>query len=379
MTSTKAMGLAVCVCALAARADDYDDALARARLAQAQGDLATAVTVLRQALEAWPQDYLLAVELAALLQRAGELEQAAQAWRTAIARSPAAPEAHLGLVATLAQQGRCEEARLEARSTDAQSTSTTGLLSDCDANAPKVALSVSGAELVFANHTGTAGTVTLDVPVGGFSFGLTGRYTQLFTSATTLTASSGQEEVYLRAGYGTRTFGASLVGAVVNDESGVVGLSGHVGVTLRYSPWGDVLLAASASFYSSLQVVRVEPSWRIPLGEYFSVTPAVAAQWSAGQYFFTPSLTVAFNHPRVSAWLGARYGEEVRPAWLLHSLVYGLAENVTWGGFAGVRVDLAGPVSVQAAWALDHLKASPGGDAAGSLLNTFTLGPIFHF
>lgn len=366
-----------------AAADAYDDALTRAHAAEARGDLAGAIDALTPALAAFPQDYEIAVEIASLEARRGHVDEAARMYRLAIARSPRGAPARLGLVAMLAAAGRCDDVDAEVRAAGA-------LLSPAAVPAcvrspmrTPVAIGLSFNQLFFPSHpyksAASGATASVDVPIGAWSVGATGRHLSLSSRDETVMPAFTQQEGYARVGVGNATFGASLLFGVVRDGSGKLGTSEHVGTVLRWSPAGDLMLAATVSAYSDDTIVRVSPSYRLGLGSGFSLTPAVAMQRAEGATWWNGSLTLSYDGAKGGFFVGGKYGEEVRPAYLADSVVYDMPEHVTWGLWAGGRVRLGESLALRVAYSLDHLEGSSGTTPVSSNLHALTVGPVITF
>jgi tetratricopeptide (TPR) repeat protein len=369
-------------------ADDADDAFARARAAEARGDLAAAVDALTPSLLAYPQDYQLALAVAELESRRGRREAAIVAYRAAIARSPRAEGARAGLVHELAWAGRCDEAETELRAIvpppGAAAEAARNAVATCGLASPSpVTIGLAFNHLEFPSHpyksAGNGATAAVDLARGGWSFGLTGRYLSISSRDTTAMASFTQQEGYARAGFGTAKLGASLLFAVLRDGSGKLGTSEHVGTALRWSPAGDLVLTATVSAYTDETVLRISPSYRIPILPKVSLTPAVALQRAEGATWWNGSLTLAYDARRLSLFAGGKYGEEVRPANLSESVVYNMTEHVTWGVWAGARVRLGDDLALRLAYSLDHLEGSSGTTPVSSNLHAFTIGPVITF
>lgn len=91
--------------------DDYERALAKARLAAAQGRYDDAAAALEAALPTWPQDFALRVELAWARLRAHRFLEAEAAYRAALELNAESYEARWGLADALLAQQRWDAAR----------------------------------------------------------------------------------------------------------------------------------------------------------------------------------------------------------------------------------------------------------------------------
>jgi hypothetical protein len=371
-------------------ADEADDARARARDAEARGDLGAAARALRPAVEAFPQDYELALELADLEARSGHSDEAIRSYRDAAARSPAAEGARVGLVSQLARTGRCEDAATELGALGASTTTMASVARDevasCNHRAPGATIVTFGAaydNLQFTGHryksSADGATAFVDLGLGAWSLGVTGRYLSIHSRDTSVLPAFAQQEGYARLGTGNATFGASLLFGVVHDGSGSLGTSIHAGTALRYSPLGDLVLTGTVSAYTDQTILRVSPSYRAALGYGLSLTPAVAVQRAGDGVWGSGSLTFGYDSARWGASLGGRYGEEVRPASLADAYVYAVPEHVMWGTWAAARVQLTSRIQLRASYAVDRLQTTTDGVVTASYLQSLTVGPAFTF
>ncbi len=366
-----------------ARADAWSDALAASARAEAAGDLDGAVQPLRAALDAYPQDVALLLALGRIELARGRSAEAVRAYREATARSPRAADAYAGLAWALAAERRCGEARDAAlvasaleRALDA--TAVAGACEAAIAVAPEVAVAANA--LAFPGHARKSwawgATVSTDAALGSLRAGATVRALSVSSRAAAVVPSFGQQEAYARVGWQTLDAGVGAVGAVVRDASGETGTSGHAGLALRASPAGDLLLSLAASFYPDGSVLRAEPAWRLPLGGGLYATPAFALSRALGATYGAGSLSLSLAGVSGSAWVGAKYGAEVRPAYLAQSVVYDLAEPVRWGASAGGSLRLARDVDLRLTLSFDALGATAASGASAIYAASF--GPAFR-
>jgi hypothetical protein len=353
LASAFALALVLVLAAAPAAADDADDASARADALAAGGDLAGAVSALTAARDAYPQDYQLALGVARLESRRGGGERAIAAYRVAVARSPEAADAREELAFELARAKQ----------------------------SAWLALGASYGHVAFPGHavksTGDGVTLDASAALGGLTLWGTGRVTSFGTRDASVTSSFTQEEGYLSAGYGAATFGATLHAAVLHDGSGSLGTSLHGGASLRWSPAGDLVLALAASRYDDGDVFRAAPSYRVGLGAGFSLTPSVAVQRAEGKTYGSGSLTLAWDTPGLSFFAGAKYGEEVRPAYLDAHVVYAINEHVQWGLWGGARVRVNDTLSLRASYGFDQLATTTS--SGTSQIHALSLGPVLTF
>jgi hypothetical protein len=237
--------------------------------------------------------------------------------------------------------------------------------------------------MLFPGHayksSATGGSASLDLPLGDWTVGATGRYLSLSTRDEDVVPAFAQREGYLRVGVGNRTVGGTMVLAALHDGSGALGSSYHAGVALRWSPAGDFVLAATVSAYSDETVYRLSPSYRIPLGYGVSLVPALALERAENGTYGSLALSLAWDGTSGGFFLGGKVGEEVRPAYLTDSVVYDVEEHVGAGLYVGGRISLGSHVSLRATYSFDHLLATPASGSTASGLHSLSIGPVFTF
>lgn len=351
--------LVSCVLAYAAPAegdapDAYERAMQRAREAEASGDYAGAARALRAVVDSYKQDYAIALELGWAFERAGDPALAERAYRVAHARAPASTDARLALE-------RFD--RVERPAVDA--------FGGFDAYAfPGDPTKSSGLGLV----TGVTGA-----PGGGWTLGATYRYGAFTPPAGAPTPAFVQHEGYVRAGFERRAAAVEVQAAVVSDGSGLLGISEHVGASVRWSPAGDLLLDGALSLYRDVTVPRVALAWSIPVAGPLRLTPGVAAQDVNGQALANASLALLVRAPWAAAWAGVKAGDEVRPAYLPVQVVYDVPSRVRWGAWAGARVRAGGPLSLFATYSFDRMQRTDALQPVNSDAHALVLGASVAF
>jgi tetratricopeptide (TPR) repeat protein len=352
----------------AARADAYDDAMARAARREAAGDLDGAAGELELLLgfDLYPQDVELPSRLGALHLRRGRWLDAERAYRLALTRSPKAVDPLAGLAVAVARQGRCDESSLLfARVLGAAPDHPVR----AEASAPCVppqslwvtpGLSVDG--LFYRAGTRRAavgGSARVDVEhASGLFAGGTYRFLEFFGRSTSTLSAWSQNEGHFRLGWASPRFGAALRYAVVADGSQAIGDSHHGGLDLRWSPFGDVALASSVSVYDDLTVLRFEPSWRIPIAWGLSIRPAMSVQWTKPYTYIGASATAHFERGPVQVWAGGKGGPEMRPAYMTLDAIYNLKEEIEFGFWAGGSVNAGKGVRIHLRYSMDRLEGA---------------------
>lgn len=349
--------LALASAARGASADDYDAAVDRSMLLEREGRHAEAIDLLTRARVDFPQDFTIALRLGWLSFLAARYEVAEAAYRDAVRLSGGqSAEARSGLGWTLLRLGRKREAAGELRAAvdldPADAVAADGLALALAPDPPIVELFPAFALVghwyskhPYKSYAGTASLGASVLVARRLLLGATYRGSLFaFDPSADLprraTTTFAQHEAYASIGWSAPRAAALAQGAVVDDGSGFSGTSYHLGGTLRYSPWGDGVLAGSYSRYPDVAVGRAEVSWRIPLGERLWVRPAVAAQRVGDETLATGYGTVGYDGPRFGAWAGGKLGDEVRPAYLSVPFVMNVPERVLYGGWGGVRASL---------------------------------------
>jgi hypothetical protein len=177
-----------------------------------------------------------------------------------------------------------------------------------------------------------------------------------------------QHDGYVGAGYAAPRLGASLhygvLSGALDTSPDYAEISHHIGGVFRYSPWGDGTLAATASLYPQEIVLRAEAGWAFPIvaasrlrAWSLQLRPAVALQRSGGETLPSGSLSLRVDHPRISAFLGGKYGTEIRPAYLAQEVVYNGPERIPLGLWAGLSVQPSArdAVGLSLSYAFDRL------------------------
>jgi len=334
---------------------------------------------------AFPQDYGLWLRAGWLRYRAGHWRRAQRHYRRAIELSQGSLDSRLGLGWSLLDDGRRRDAiaTFEALERDAPES-------------PRVAeaLDLARARPVVATHVRTSLTghgyplhPTLSRGIGGqvggglqiaehglvsASYGFSRLAYEPTTQALALSAGNGpsmgdnggmgeaggtgpgygrgtngdpfvedtfdQHHVYAAAGVTWPTAGALLQYGLLHDE-GLVDVHA-VGTSLRWSPWGDVLLGVSTTIEGDRMRPRVAPSWRLPIHPHASLHPGASIQAEDAQVLGTGRLTATFHGDRGAVWLGGMGGRERRPALLDIPIILNLGDDLRYGVWLGGHLSL---------------------------------------
>jgi tetratricopeptide (TPR) repeat protein len=386
--TTFAAALVISATASPAAADDpdpYEDGRAQAAQLESAGRVDQAVRLLTAMLPYFPQDIDLRLQLAWMLHHAGRFEEAAQRFSEAIAVSPAAVEPHLGLAHALARLDRCEEARPHYERVAAErpdlGEAAEGLARCAPVPAVRVTASVALGGVYYPDHPEKhlTGSITAGLALAhrsGFYLDAAYRYARFAPPDGAPFSAWDQHEAYGTIGYSGKLGGFLAHYAFVHDGSGSLGNSHHVGFTARFSPYGDIELRGSASFYDDMKELRIEPSWRIPIYGGLSIRPAAGIQDAGGEVFATVMGTLSFDHRRFSLWAGGKYGDEVRPVYFALPVVYDVSEKIAWGAWGGASVNVSDGVRIHLSYAMDRLKLASGAEANA---HAMTLGVAVSF
>lgn len=371
-----ALGLAIASPGLAA-ADPYSDAFERSAVEERAGRFDSALAILRDAEAKYPEDYALSLQIGWVSFRAGLWEDAEVAYARAAQLSHGAYDARLGLAWTRAKRGQCDRAAFAALSAERpEDTRASDGVRFCEqpSQSPYTAWG-SGTYLLLRNAQAYGGAVGLLVTPGRWLFA--GAYRGTWFPATggrfrNSTDSTAQHEGYGTVGYGNRHAGLSVHYGYLSESA----TAHHVGATGRFSPFGDLLLAYSASLYSDSTIHRLELSWRLPLSKSISLRPAAGAQSVDGTLRYAGYLTLLGDHGGFGWWLGGKGGSETRPVYFGQAIVWNYSETISAGATAGVRATFGG-TSVSLAYDLALLRNSVGFGRGLSSNHLFTLGFAF--
>ncbi len=345
--------------AFAQEADPYDAAMARAAELEARGDRDGAAATLGAMLASYPQDYALPLAIGAILLRAHRFEGAARAYRMALAITPSGAEAQAGLAAALAAQ--------EGTAASAPRPTFRGTFL------------VAGTGHAYPDHPykayGVTATGALDLEhASGWTLGATYHYVHFFPTDTSPLGAFDQHEVHARTGYASPSWGIEAQYAFADDLSGFTGVSHHAGLSLRLSPFGDIMVNGALSFYSDELVFRLEPSWRIPVAGPFSVIPGFSVQRAGAETLGAGRVTLLLAGEVGTLFLGGKYGTEVRPASLDQALIENVSERIGYGMWAGGSLNVGSGFGIRLSYALERLNRTDGVMPDATFAHFLTLG-----
>ena len=366
--------------------DPYEEAFARATALERSGRLIEAARALESVAPLYPQDYALALQLAWTYFRAGIWAEAERHYRTALDLGQGAPDPRLGLALSLEKQGRCDEARgyLRPLAADPVAAEALSRCKETPALTGYASLSFTGQRYPDHPYKSFAAGGTASAGIShrsGLFLGATYRYGHFSPPSTSTSSAWDQHEGFVDLGYARKLFGLGFTYGVVSDGSGAFGTSKHFGLSGRVSPFGDIVVNASASLYADLTVLRVEPSWKIPLAHGLSVTPGAAIQRAGSETLATGLATLTLERPSFGLFVGGKYGDEVRPAYLDLPVVYDIGERAKYGVWAGGNVNVGGGFRIHLSYAMDRLEGAATSSTPSYLVNghTLTLGTTASF
>jgi hypothetical protein len=289
-------------------------------------------------------------------------------------------DARLGLGLVLESSARCDEARpiLEglARELPDLAPARDALLRCTPVPVPSSTItpSVVLSGTLYQDHPtkwlagGVSGGL-LFTHRSGFFLGGTYRYTHFAPASGTTLSSWDQHEGYASIGYSAPLGGIGFHYAAVYDGGGVFGMTHHVGISTRWSPFGDIEVKGSVSFYSDMFVLRAEPSWRIPIAGGLSIRPGVGLADAGGTFLPTGMATLALDRSRFSLWAGGKYGDELRPVYFSVPVVYDIQERIPYGAWGGASVNVSDEVRIHVSYAMDRLKQQDGTESTAHTLS----------
>ncbi len=405
-----AMGLCVGLFPQVAVADQYLDASRAATEQESAGRLDAAAEILEAIAPQYPQDLDLALRMAWLRFRAESYRRAFRHYEDALRISPLSVDGHLGIGWTLQRLGRCDDARAHFLALMTQNPSHAGAKEGLLACPEPAGFGVNTSALLtgmaysghYQRQGGIAVSPRLELVIDSkWLIGAAYRYSDFFLQTTeqvttpgqpprpgqppippmtkTVTSSSSfeQHEAYLHVGYSGSLLGLTARYAFLIDSRGLSAASHHVGVSFRLSPLGlgDAQVHLATSLYSDLTIVRVAPSWRLPIARGFSAQLGGVLQWASGSLLGNGFAELSYVRGRVHAYAGGGYGEQIRPAQLEISVITNMYERVAASAWAGVNLRLPRDFRLLFDYRYDRLSQLVGvSQSTASNAHYFTLG-----
>lgn len=156
-----------------------------------------------------------------------------------------------------------------------------------------------------------------------------------------------QHQIHARLGAAWPFFGLMAHFAWAQDDIALSGVTWVTGLSLRLSPFGDIIGEGSVSIVDDATVVRGALSWALPASERLEVQPGFSILRSTeGEVLPDASLLIRARFEASSLWVGGRYGPVERPAYLGLALVYNTIDRQLGGVFGGIRFETKSPLYV---------------------------------
>lgn len=352
----------------------YDEAFRRARVLEAEGDPGEAVAVLESLVDSHPDDYSLFLHLGWLYFSLEDFDSAEAHYRRASTLSAGGAEPELGLAWVYLRTDRPDEAldafdrvlamrpedpsALEGRALADEAARPLRFLVDGNVTlhlypgnpfkvwaiglAPSLDARVARRMLVGATYRYAAYAIreiVADSPPGpGPGPGRDRGSPQYW---------SDQHQVHARLGAAWPFGGLMAHFAWAQDDIALSGVTWVTGLSLRLSPFGDILAEGSVSIVDDATVVRGALSWAAPASDRLEVQPGFSILRSTeGEILPDASLLVRARFEALSFWVGGRYGLVERPAYLGLALVYNTIDRQLGGVFGGIRFETKSPLYV---------------------------------
>ena len=398
----------------------YDDAFRRALVLEAEGDPAAAVAVLESLVDSHPDDYVLFLQLGWLYFLLEDFENAEAQYRRASTLSAGGAEPELGLAWVYLRTDRPNEALdafdrvLAMRPEDASALQ--GRAQAIEAARP-LRFYVDG-NVTLHLYPGNPFKVwalglapSLDARIARrMLVGATYRYaayairdTGMSTGMSTGTGAgpgpgpgpgpdpepepaagrgrgsqqqwSDQHQVHARLGAAWPFVGFMAHFAWAQDDIALSGVTWVTGLSLRLSPFGDILAEGSVSIVDDATVVRGALSWALPASERLEVQPGFSILRSTEAKILPDvSLLLRARFEVSSFWVGGRYGLVERPAYLGLALVYNTIDRQLGGVFGGVRFETRSPLYVYLLYEWQAIETPVETGLVGSNAHFLTLG-----
>ena len=366
----------------------YDEAFRRALVLEAEGDPAEAVAVLEPLVDSHPDDYALFLQLGWLYFLLEDFDSAEAHYRRASTLSAGGADPELGLAWVYLRTDRPGKALqafdrvLEMRPEDPSAVEGRALAAESarslrfyvDGNVtlhlyPGNPLKVWAIGLAPSLDARIARRMLLGATYRYAAYAIRGTDTGTGMSAGAGTSAgpgpgpgpgpgagsgrgssqqwSHQHQIHARLGAAWPFVGFMAHFAWAQDDLALSGVTWVTGLSLRLSPFGDILAEGSVSIVDDSTVVRGALSWALPASDRLEVQPGFSILRSTeGQVLPDGSLLVRARFEALSFWVGGRYGLVERPAYLALALVYNTIDRQLGGVFGGIRFETKSPLYV---------------------------------
>ncbi|PIW02706.1 MAG: hypothetical protein CO108_16195 [Deltaproteobacteria bacterium CG_4_9_14_3_um_filter_63_12] len=349
----------------AAHADPYLDGTAQLAALIEGGELVGAQQKVIELRALYSQDYALALQHGWLATQLGATEEAAAAYQRAAELSGGADEADLGLALSWIELGDERAASAVADIDDPKVRAEARAALDAAEAATAFEFGASGALFSTTYTRQTArdsalgvqasadfawGPALLDFDVRALSYGYKGDPGRRNQAG----ASFSQTELYGGLGYAALDWGVQAQYGTVFDASSGSDVQ-IVGGSLRWSPYGDLVLEESSSFYAAENVHRLALSWRVPFGDWFT-TFGGATQFVGSDTYSNGFLTAGWAADDSALWVGGKLGDEYKPVYLAFPAIFNGDELLEFGASAGGSLALSERWWLAASYSWDRLE-----------------------
>lgn len=333
----------------------YDTTWARALELEQAGQYLEAIAELESLLDAYPQDYALILQLGWFNFEASNYDEAEVYYHRAIELSGGSFEGRLGLGWTLLRQERYDEAEtlLEQLGDFApDNTSVQQALAEIEAVTSGTWTTwFSGTGHIYGDHPDVTSGWGVSVGANGLIeqhlvLGVMYRFTRLAYSRSSGRGGRAfqwnQHEIFLGAGVAFPEAGlvaqyARIIPSL-DDQSDI----SVAGISARYSPWGDIVLGANIGFFEETEIVRLAPSWSLPVSDWVSLRPGMALQIIDEEALWSGNLALVFHSESTGLTITGKLGEEEQTADLSAASIYSLAGRIRFGGSVEGWIDFDG-------------------------------------
>jgi len=351
-----ALGCTLIVALLASEpaAGASGDPWSRAAALETAGQPAAAAAALEALVPDYPQDYALFVRLGWLHFEAGAWAAAERRYGDALGLNPESWDARLGLAWTLQRAGRRAQAadrfeRLHAERPDDSSAAEGRELTR--SRRTWVANGYAGAHDYGSHSEVSSGwSVGADASVLAETWALGGGYR--FSSytydpargegdwAADQTSSSVQHMLHARASWGLEAFGGGLWTALLIDDVDTLDDARVGGLSLRWSPWGDLRLDGIGGWFDPRTIYAARLSWRLPVTSWLDVTPIGEVQSDDGTTRVSGGARLALHGRHGALWVDGRLGQTRNPVDPDAPAIWSISGLVGPRGAVGGRLNL---------------------------------------